>query len=620
MQVPELNKPLSLSNLHQNLPSAARTHVQVSKDKRIPAENERPTYRIFEDWHSEDGQKFRPGVWLFDMKSVGRGQNTTPVPTQQWICSPLYVEAVTADAHDGNYGRMLRFKNTRGNWHEWAMPMHMLASDGSDLRAVLYSMGVELSPKGRDALTMYLQTQHPEKNLLCVGQTGWVDKNFRAFVLPDGTIGPDSAGVVYQSEFKADSEFGTAGTLEGWQSGIAAMAVGNPMLVLSLCAAFAGPVLVKVNAESGGPHLIGASSTGKSSLMIGAVSVWGSPAYKRGWLTTSNGLEAVAAAFNDCLLALDEISEADPKDVGATVYMLGNGQGKQRADRAGGVRKVARWRVSVLSNGERSIATSMAEGGYRIKAGQEVRIFDVPCGDRAHGVWDKLHHHPDGCALSDSIKNEAKAHYGHAGRAFVANLAAEKADLVELLATIRARSEFSTNGEGQEQRVASRFAVLAMAGELATLYGITGWPEGEAIRAAGTGFAAWRNARDSKGRNSEQSQVVQAMTDFIDKHGDSRFSDADTLPDPARPLLIRDRAGYWRNGDKGRVYLFNSVGMREALTGLDFGLAIAHLQKVGMMPPPGNDGRSSKSLTIQGHKNRVYEVYPCSAIDDEGGV
>lgn len=57
---------------------------------------------------------------------------------------------------------------------------------------------------------------------------------------------------VYQGEAKADSDFGTAGTLEGWQAGIAAMAVNNPMLALSLCAAFAGPVLEKVNAESGG--------------------------------------------------------------------------------------------------------------------------------------------------------------------------------------------------------------------------------------------------------------------------------------------------------------------------------------------------------------------------------
>lgn len=598
-------------------PSQETAPTDTAQASAIPSDNERPTYRVFEDWHTEDGHKFRPGVWLFDMRQTGKGGNAILVPTQQWICSPLHVEAITADAHDGSYGRMLRFKNTRGNWREWAMPMHLLAGDGSELRAALLSMGVELAAKGRDSLAMYLQSQHPSKHLLCALQPGWVDSKCKAFVLPDGVIGPDAAGVVYQTGSKADSDFGTAGTLEGWQTGVAAMAVGNPMLGLALCTAFAGPVLAKVNAESGGPHMIGASSTGKSSLMAGAASVWGSPAYKRGWRSTSNGLESVAAAFNDCLLALDEISEADPKDVGATVYMLGNGQGKQRADRSGGFRSVARWRVSVLSNGERSIATSMAEGGYRIKAGQEVRIFDVPCTNRAQGVWDVLHQHPDGRALSDGIKNEAKTHYGHAGRAFVAKLADESADLGELLATIRAMPELSTNGEGQEQRIAGRFSVLALAGELASFYGVTGWPKGEAIRAAAAGLEAWRSSRtDQSGKNTEQGQIVQALTDFIDKHGDSRFSDADADSDAfQRQPIIHNRAGFWRNAD-GRVYLFNSNGLREALKGFDFGRALASLREAGLMPPLGKDGKPYIQRKVQGRNGHWYVVRP----DGVGGT
>jgi putative DNA primase/helicase len=38
--------------------------------------------------------------------------------------------------------------------------------------------------------------------------------------------------------------------------------------------------------------------------------------------------------------------------------------------------------------------------------------------------------------------------------------------------------------EGQDKRAAGRFALLALAGELATEYGMTGWPEGEAVKAA----------------------------------------------------------------------------------------------------------------------------------------
>ena len=594
-------------------PSAAPNAPTVPS--KIPGMDGRPAYVTFDDWYETPaGSTYRPGVWLFGTKTEGKGDNAVLVPTETWICTPLHITAGTADARDGSYGRLLRFKNTRGNWKEWAMPMHMLAGDGTGLCEVLFDLGMLIGSK--PGLTRYLQSMAPEEKgyLQCVLQPGWADSRCRAFALPDTVIGPDAAGVVFQSDSKGDSDFGTAGTLEGWQAGIGAMAIQNPMLALAICTGFAGPLLAKVNAESGGPHLIGASSIGKSSALAAACSVWGSPAYKRTWRATSNGLESVAAGLNDCLLALDEISECDPKDVGPTVYMVGNGQGKQRAGRDGGFRSVARWRVSVLSNGEFSIGTSMAAGGHVIKAGQEVRFFDVPCGDRAHGVWDVLHHHPDARAFSDAIKDAAKTHYGHAGRAFVERLASDPTDFGAALAAIRARPELATTGEGQEQRVAGRFAVLALAGELASSYRITGWPPGEAIRAAAAGLNAWRSLQtDKDGANRERGKAVQDVADFIDKHGDSRFSDADALPDDQRQPLIHNRAGYWRNTDTGRVFLFTTGGMREALKGHDFGRALGYLQAAGMMPPTGSDGKSAKVMAIQGKRSRWYEVRPGAA-------
>lgn len=79
-------------------------------------------------------------------------------------------------------------------------------------------------------------------------------------------------------------------------------------------------------------------------------------------------MEGAAAMNNDGLLALDEISECDPREVGAIVYALAKGYGKQRASRTGGARPVTRWRCFVLSSGERSVATHMAEGRRRVKA------------------------------------------------------------------------------------------------------------------------------------------------------------------------------------------------------------------------------------------------------------
>lgn len=578
----------------------------------IPEANERPKFLVFDDWYEADGRKYRPGVWYFGLKTVGKGQNAAVVPVESHVCNPLHIDATTTDAHDGSYGRLLRLKNDRGNWKTWAMPMHMLAGDGNDLRAVLYGMGLRVDPAARSLFTSYLHMPPPKAHLQCVLHTGWSDASCRAFVLPDGAIGPKADRVVYQSEERDNGEYRTGGTLQGWQTGVAAMAAGNPMLVLGLCTAFAGPLLARCHAENGGPHLVGGSSTGKSSILKAACSVWGRfDDYKRSWRATSNGLEAAAALFNDAMLALDEISECDPKAVGEVVYMLGNGRGKARASRAGGARHVAQWRCSVLSNGERGIGTSMAEGGYRIKAGQEVRVFDVPCERKPGTVWDELHHHASGDAFSDALVFEAATHYGHAGRAFLEHLSRDDADMGEALRLVRGMPEFHTDGEGQEQRVAGRFALLALAGEVASRYGVTGWQPGEAIRGVGVAFAAWRGQRSaSNGANIEHGQVVEAVTAFIERHGDSRFSNADFPLDDSRAALIRDRAGYWRDTNGQRAYLFNAAGMREALKGFDFERAMAALQHAGLTPPPGKDGKRSRGVRVAGKLFRAYEVWP----------
>lgn len=86
----------------------------------------------------------------------------------------------------------------------------------------------------------------------------WAGADFKAFVLPDiPSVGPKAASVAYQSDTRAADEYTQRGTLHGWQQGTAALAVGNPLLVLALCAAFAGPVLARVNMESGtAPSLV----------------------------------------------------------------------------------------------------------------------------------------------------------------------------------------------------------------------------------------------------------------------------------------------------------------------------------------------------------------------------
>ena len=589
--------------------AVAMPHACTAHDP-IPSERDRPRFVVLDDeHHAADGTRYRPGVWHFGSKP-GRA-DAPPVLTQQRICGPLHIEAVTFDAAGNNFGRLLRFKDTRGQWRQWAMPMEMLKGDGTDLRGVLLSMGVYIdpSPAGRQSLAVYLQNQTPARQMEAATQTGWAGDGFKAFALPDGVIGPQTSKVTFQAQGLHADEYTQRGTLPGWQAAIAAPAVGNPMLVLPLCSAFAGPVLALVGMESGGLHLVGDSSTGKTTALQAACSVWGGDSYRRSWRATANGLEGTAALFNDGLLALDEISECDPRDVGEVVYMLGNGRGKARASRNGSARTVTRWRSSVISTGERSIATSMSEAGQRIKAGQAVRLLDIPI-QRQHGAWDTLHGYASGPAFSDAIKRAAREQHGTAGRAFLEKLTRDTQDLAQRLEVIKAElmtSASGTVGDGQPARAAARLAVLALAGELATTYGITGWQAGQATSAAQIGFVTWLAERGDTSGNAEQAQVLQAVRSFIERHGDSRFSDA-TGPYDDKEQRVQNRAGWWTHDGHTMEYWFTADGMREALKGFDFNQALRVLQGAGVLPPSGKDGKTGKSARIHGRKIRVYPI------------
>jgi putative DNA primase/helicase len=201
--------------------------------------------------------------------------------------------------------------------------------------------------------------------------------------------------------------------------------------------------------------------------------------------------------------------------------------------------------------------------------------------------------------------------YGHAGREFLQRLTRDKRDFCALLETAKARPLFATEGtEEQDKRAAARFALIGLAGELATEYGLTGWTEGAAMNAAAESFRLWRQLR---GRgNDERRQIAERVSAFIDRHGDGRFSDMAGGGDS----VIRDRAGWWRDEAGGREYLFTAEAMRETLKGFDFKRARDVLQQAGALAAPGADGKRARFFRIGG---RGVKLYPINADKLDGG-
>ncbi len=590
-----------------------------------PTEEQRPCYRLFNGFMPAGTKMLRPGVWHFGVKMEGQGNNRQQVLVDTHVSGPLAIVAEAHDEQNRGFGMVLKYRNRRGRIAEMALPRRLLAGDGASLTSTLFDSGLEINLDGQRHLLRYLNSRFPKRVMLCVSRTGW---HGDSYILPDRCIG--SAGAILQTENPVHNTFTIRGTVDQWCDRIGIPATRNPIMVLSICAAFAGPLLKPLNMDGGGIHVCGPSSVGKSTTLETARSVWGPDQFRRSWKTTANGFEGIAEQHNDCLLPLDELSEANPDDVPSVVYALGNGRGKTRAHRTGDARAAREWCIFVLSNGEKSVETMMLEAGERIKAGQVVRLLDIPC-ERQFGIFDDLHGRKDGAEFSNELKLAADECYGATGQAFLERMVADiaaKRDLRADFKTVRDHFKSLSGGEGQHMRVADRCALLAFAGELATTYGLTGWPEGEATKAAEIAYQLWATDR-TKGTDEKQ-RLCRQLLEFIERHGDSRFS---KRSDSENAMVIHNRAGWYETintatagfGDDveqwvkdsapepHRIYYFNGAGFDEATKGFDRQQAFKILVEVGALPPPITDGgkmRHDPKIRVGSQRPRLFPIDP----------
>lgn len=501
------------------------------------------------------------------MRKIFEDESGNKTPRKIRLSDPLTVPALGRDEEGGGWAPVLEFRDRDGNRRQEIIPFRQFLGDGTDGIKTLADCGLAIEP-GRDALNglkQYIAGAHPEKRARLLDTTGW---HGGAYLLPDGQIGDASETLLYKGSRRALGVFTPRGKATEWGEHIAAPAVGNPRLLFTLSAAFVGPLLKPCGGASTAFHWEGDSSLGKSGSLHAAGSVWGAPAATvHSWRSTDNSLEYVAAQHNDGLLILDELKEVDPKQAGAIAYMLSNAKGKNRAHHSGGLREAITWRIAMLSSGEIGLADHLASAGQKAHAGQSVRFVGLPADAGAGlGMWNELHHLPDGRTFTDHLKTAAARYYGTAGRAFVKALAA---NLEEVPATVRKLetlffSEYVPgDAGGQVKRVAGAFALVAAAGELAAEWKICPWPQRAAFNAAGVMFKEWLKARPSAG-NLEESQILAHVVSVMEKNWQSRFIDwgrvSEANADLSRMAAVHDSLGFRKKAsnwtEKNQAFLF----------------------------------------------------------------
>lgn len=431
-------------------------------------------------------------------------------------------------------------------------------------------------------------------------RTGW---DMSAYILPDVVYGPNSGEqVVLQSAHHGDL-YRTAGTLDGWRE-IAALAVGNSRLSFALCVAFAG-------LEGGGFNFEGGSSSGKTTALQIAASVWGGPEHVRSWRATDNGLETIASLHNDNVLILDEVGQVNGKVLAECAYMLANVQGKGRSSREGTLRKSHSWRLLFLSSGELGLSEKLAENGLKSRGGQEVRFVGLHV-DVA--MLTELHGLPNAGAVVNRMKEIAASHYGHAGRVFLQNLTEPDAMkrlvsvlLPELTATVERLVSYGA--DGQVRRLAQRFALCGLAGALAVEMGILP-ADFDAAGCAERCFEDWLTTRGGIGA-SEDAAILSAVRLFIEQHGASRFQDLDSSIS-----TCVNRVGFRRTRNGMTEYLLLPESFRaEVIKGYEERRAVRVLREAGWVRTPAKNRLKSQERLPGLGRMRVYIV----CLPDEQG-
>ncbi len=502
-----------------------------------------------------------------------------------WICSPLHIVAITRDDKSSEWGRLLEWRDRDGMCHQWAMPNALLQGDGVDVRRELAREGIAISPlkAARELLAIYLQVWPVDARARCVDRLGW---NGGVYVLPGEVVGHNGETVVFQNSNLIEPAYAVSGTVAEWKTNLADLARGNSRVVFSICTALAGPLLELTGEDSGGFHFRGPSSTGKTTAQKVGASIWGDPvSFCRAWRTTTNGLEGLANLHNDGVLFMDELGQFDPREAGAGAYLLSNGRGKVRAGRTGAARESASWRLLFLSSGEVSLADLMSRAGEKPTAGQEIRLADISADSGAGlGTFEELHGVADGAAFALALKDAASRYHGAVGREWLGMLVRDRGELGAVLADgIRQFIEkFAPDGcSGQVARVARRFGLVAVAGEIATRYNLTGWNEGESITAVGKCFVSWLDGFGWTGNREEKALLVQVRS-FFATNGASRFQDIRI----ANQHII-NRAGFFRlNRDHQREFLvLSECFQREVCAGFDPKEAVKILRERGWLLP-----------------------------------
>jgi len=232
-----------------------------------------------------------------------------------------------------------------------------------------------------------------------INRIGWFGKEFYPCVFKGDVIyedeGSDGEGIVKSICEKGDYKL--------WLKTAAALRQ-SLFARGQLAASLASPLLELLKMRVIIIHIWHSTRSGKTAGLKFALSVWGDPLKLMGNFNSTNvGLERRAGTLKHLPLGLDELQVLNEKRLSASMiaYSLGNGYGKTRGSKNGGLQDVPTWRNSIMSTGEQPLSNESSMDGVDSRV---LSLYGPPIEDPEFGR---------------SVHQISEENYGFAGKRYI---------------------------------------------------------------------------------------------------------------------------------------------------------------------------------------------------------
>ena len=193
------------------------------------------------------------------------------------------------------------------------------------------------------------------------------------------------------------------GSMDIWKK-YAVVARKNPFARFILSASFASPLLKLLDSRVFFIHIWHDSQSGKTAVMKFAVSVWGDASKLMGsFNATSVGLERMAGILKHLPFAIDELQVLNDRRLSLEkiIYSLGNGYGRVRGNKNGGMQNIPTWQNIMITSGEQPISNESSNDGAITRV---LELYGRPVDD---------------VGFAHDLHIVSKEHYGLAGEQFI---------------------------------------------------------------------------------------------------------------------------------------------------------------------------------------------------------